>query len=148
MDQFHRFCFLIFFVSINAMANFSGYWEGTGEMDFYGNKSDCSSMYFDLLHTETELVINNGHYQCGDMEATWDPFALTIKGNQLFLGDQAVGTITNNTMDVTFSSSDDLIQQNFRLTLKGNNQLRYDETWRDGNGQGILKIQGDLTKSN
>ncbi len=128
-----------------AHADFSGDWVGTGTAKDNGNwQAPCNPMEFKIAQTPATLMINYGHYKCGnELESTWSPVTLTIHGNQLISKGKVVGTI--NQQNIHAENNDPQIRQVIDVTLT-NAGLTYNETMTANAQKYILTVQGQLQK--
>ena len=137
-----HFIFGILIISATAQADLSGQWLGQGKaQDFRGWSAVCDPMEFRLEQSTTEFAVQFGHYECGSLSVTWRPFAMKVKGNELWYNGQHIGTIESDHLHAVVEGAHDT--KIYDITRSGD-QILYREEWQDSHHTTEMLFEGAL----
>ena len=121
----------LFLAASTTWANFSGKFQGTGQAIFRSGKLyPCTEIYLHLKQDENSFKLIDGGYRCGLLQASFDPFTMTVKGEDLFIKDVPVGKITRESLSYSLLDPDDGSTYTLKLKKK-DNSIEYSELWVD-----------------
>ncbi len=124
MNPFHPSLIALLMISTCASTlagNFTGTWQGTGDVFFSGpftptSSSPCTLIEIKLEHLEgTSLNVRNYHAICGTLDSEWGPIPMGIQGTDVFEQDERTGTLVDDTL-LTLTS-DGGVKYAFNLKL-------------------------------
>lgn len=134
---------LLTLFSFQALANIDLKLSGPGMARFASGKEyDCREIFLDLTITENALILNQGGYICGFLQAGFDSFKMDIRQGELWHEDLYLGTITGTEIRYQVYDPSDDSTYFFSLT-KEQDSYTYFEEWHDGE-KIALKVKGSL----
>jgi hypothetical protein len=100
-------------VGFNAWANFSGEWIGTGTVELKSNRLNasfkCDKFELVINQNQQKLDLNSCRFVCagpnGPLEGDCVKAQFDINGQDLFLYNQKIGTITANEIKSKYSGN-------------------------------------------
>jgi hypothetical protein len=136
-----------------AGVNFSGDWQGTGQLQGPGNrKSPCSKIRIKIDHrtgaTPEVLTVQLYDATCGLYGPEWGPYPFEIREGKVYEGGEETGALEGSVFRTT--SSDGGVQYRFDLQLQ-NGASSADDLLRSSygvrNGMGTIVIDGVLSRT-
>jgi hypothetical protein len=138
---------LFLLASLSVFAQWNGSFIGEGRAVFAsGRVYECSEIFLRLERSTDAFRFREGGYACGDLlQAAFDAFKFTLKGNKLFIKDQEVGTVTDEKFDYSLFDPEDGSTYHLELTRNSAGEIFYEENWHDGE-RIALTVKGLLRK--
>lgn len=134
---------IITLLSFQALAETSLKLSGKGLARFAsGREYPCTEVFLDLKIYEKALVLNQGGYICGFLQASFDSYKMDIRQGKLWHDDQELGRITEREISYQIYDPSDNSTYYFQLK-KENSTYSYFEEWHDGE-EIALKVIGKL----
>ena len=136
---------LLLFLSFQVHASFTGSFSGSGTAVFASGRTyQCSEIFLRLETTPELFRLRGGGYNCGGLlNASFDPFKMSIRNGKLWNLDEELGSI--NDREIKYQIYDPADGSTYFLTLTKTQQgeILYHEQWHDGE-KIALTIKGTL----
>lgn len=143
-NSFFSAIILTTLMSVSAFAGMTGTWVGSGTVvDYYGVKSPCDEILYDIHQSESVFTLKYGHVFCGN-QTTVRPYALRIVGHYLIYNGQRVGTIADGSIHLDFINAN-RIRVIADMTTEGTKMV-YKEKGINYYGQRVWFLETELTK--
>jgi hypothetical protein len=115
--------------SLNEVG-FAGNWSGKGTYIFEDVLSQCSVMEMQFYADEAQFVFVGGQRVCENHEEQFYQVAMTYREGVLYFGEQAVGTYSDNEINVSFTQPEpDGDVRHWRMSMRvEGDHLMYEES--------------------
>jgi hypothetical protein len=123
---------------ISSAQALEGRWQGAGNSQTHRFERPCDLIYFHFRVSDEAVVLLDGGYRCGILQAEYPPSRFTREAN----GDLSYfGSIVGHFdgVDLVLERPEDFFRVEFNVL---ENTLHYRELWDDG--QSFLSIEGEL----
>ena len=131
-------------VSSISFANWTGEWQGKGEMVSAQSPTPCDIIDLNLNQTDTTLSVLGGGWTCGHVKSEITPYNLTILNNKLYVGDVELGTIQSDQIHIFLKAES--ASQEYILKKTSDDTCAYEDTTFDRWNRPYFKVQGSLHK--
>jgi hypothetical protein len=137
----------IFFVLILLLqtnltfANINGEWSGWGSWTYDNGSAPCD-MKISFEVSENSFSRKSGYFDCTVVGLDLPPINLKKIGNNLYDGEELVGLLTENSLELKENYSD-TVTINTLIKIDGRH-FDYQEHWLDQNQNEIYKITGRM----
>jgi hypothetical protein len=141
------FVLTLFFFSLNARADMTGSWSGSGMLtskEGAGETStSCEKIQFGISETATEFSINQGNWQCGPTSENYQPLAMQIIENGLWYDGQEVGEIGSDYLKASVTT--DGVTESWSVQLSSDqNSITFTDVRQDG--ANVMTVTGILKR--
>lgn len=132
MNRFILFL-LVLFSSAMAQA-FTGSFSGQGKAVFAsGRIYECPEVFLRLETSKDLFRLREGGYKCeGLLQASFDPFKLSIRDGKLWNNNDELGTISSQEIKYQIYDPQDGSTYYLTLTKNSHGEIQYHEEWHDG----------------
>lgn len=138
---------LLLLISFQVQASFTGSYSGTGRAVFAsGRGHECTEIFLRLETTTDLFRLRDGGYKCGGLlNASFDPFKMSIRAGKLWHLEQELGTISDNEINYQIYDPEDGSTYYLTLTKNERGEIQYYERWHDGE-KIALTVKGQLSR--
>jgi hypothetical protein len=141
---FFFFILSIFYLPTFAQADFSGHWRGPGKLIYEAMdcERDCT-FDFQFQQNPQEIKVLKGDIVCDEFTQLFDPFIVSIQGEELWWNGQPVGTLHGNVFKAQYNH--DGTVSDYLMEINGN-QLQYTQKIKWDGGPSEMVLTGRLPK--
>lgn len=126
--------FLLVLLTSTITHAFTGSFSGQGKAVFAsGRIYECPEIFLRLETSKDLFRLREGGYKCGGLlQASFDPFKLSIRDGKLWNQNDELGSISNREVKYQIYDPEDGSTYFLTLTKNSQGEIHYYEQWHDG----------------
>ena len=135
------FAFILLINTTLALAGLDGDWRGWGTWSYEGSGTPCN-MDLSFRVSKDSFSRKSGYFDCTVVGLDLTPATFVKKGESLYDGENLVGKITENSLELTESYDENVTVRT--TILADGHHFDYREVWTGKDGSQIYLITGRM----
>jgi hypothetical protein len=144
MNKLNYIIFLLYFFSVNAVANFSGIWQGFGKITINNQTNACPQFQVQFEQTANDIKTSGSVLKCKGINIIGKENTLKIEDGRLFFEDTDIGQITNSKIETSYIDKVNGFKYEYKLQILDPSVIDYVETVKTKNNVLFYQVHAYL----